>query len=167
MNCEFVRKNLIDIIEGKLPADTQKEVEAHLESCSRCTGLARRFAQVWQVWQDPMPVKPSPAFWLQLQRRIRDAEQSKFDILSFPLGWRRWLRPVAVAATLVIAVLIGHHLGNFPVDNGTDWLRLQTGQEVQQRSSLSLGLFDYYLSGLDDFPTGSVGEFYVNPGEDS
>jgi predicted anti-sigma-YlaC factor YlaD len=151
MNCEFVQKNLTDIVEREFPPEMQKQIDAHLSSCHRCASLVERFAQIWQGWEQPVRIEPSPAFWTKLQRRIRESERKKFAILPL-LGawaWERWLRPIAAVATLLIGVLAGYHLGNIPVRNGAEQF------------------FEYHLGSLDDFPTGSVGEFYVSLGQNN
>jgi len=50
---------------------------------------------------------------------------------------------------VLIGVLAGYWLGNFPVRNGAEQF------------------VDYHLGSLDDFPTGSVGEFYVSLGQNN
>jgi len=147
MNCEFVQKNLTDIVEREFPPEMQKQIDAHLSSCHRCASLVEQFAQVWQGWEQPVRIEPSPAFWTKLQRRIRESEEKTSFIRPLLVGWGRRLRPIAAMATVLIGVLAGYWLGNIPVRNGAEQF------------------VDYYLGSLDDFPTGSVGEFYVSLGQ--
>lgn len=167
MNCQFIRDNLIDIVEERFPAETRKEIEAHLRSCDRCAVLTGRFAQLWQTWQDPVSVKPSPAFLSQLWQRIEKSEERKLAVPFLLSSWQRRFRTAAVVATMVIGVLLGNYLGRVPVESGSDSSQQMTRQEVQESTLPAEQLFDYYLGGLDDFPSGSVGEFYVNPGQNS
>ncbi len=167
MNCQFIEENLIDIVEGRLPAETQREIDAHLNSCNRCAVLTGRFAQLWQTWQDPVPVEPSPTFLSQLRQRI---EESQDKGLTFPLllsGWQRQVRVAAAVATMVVGVLFGNYLGQGPVGDAVAPSTQLTSQESQESSLPAEQLFDYYLGGLEDFPSGSVAEFYVNPGQNS
>jgi len=149
MDCKFVQKNLTDIVEGKLPPELQKQIDSHLRSCNKCASLVERFAQVWQVWEQPVSIEPSPVFWPKLEQRIRESEKKKFAILPLLVGWGRLLRPIAAVATVLIGILAGYWLGNFPVRNGAEQF------------------VDYHLGSLDDFPTGSVGEFYVSLGQNN
>jgi hypothetical protein len=161
MDCNFIRKNLVDIVERKLPAETQEEIDAHTRSCNGCAGLVERFAQFWQVWEQPSRIEPSGDFWIRLQRRFREPGGKEAQGIPLLLGRAVWLRPIAAVAILLIGILAGTHLGNFLVWSGLD----SSGQ--QQASTQVEQLFNYYLGGLDDSPTGSVGEFYVNPGNNT
>jgi predicted anti-sigma-YlaC factor YlaD len=161
MDCNFIRKNLVDIVERGLPRETEKQIDAHLKSCTSCAGLVERFAHMWQTWGRLERIEPSSAFWFQLQRRIPEREGKKVGIVPQLLGWAGWLRPAAAVAILVLGILVGNYLGNFLAWGGLN----SSGQ--QQSSTQAEQLFDYYLGGLDDFPTGSVGEFYVNPGNNT
>lgn len=159
MNCKFVEENLIDIVEGELPPEMQKQIDAHLRSCSRCASLVEQFAQVWQVWEQPAHIESSPAFWTKLQRRIRESEEKKSLILPILEGWNRWLRPIAAAATVLIGIVVGYHLGNFPV---------RKGAELSDQRILAAEQFvDDNLGSFYDFPIGSVGEFYVSLGQNN
>jgi anti-sigma factor RsiW len=160
MNCKFVQKNLIDIVERKLLPETQRQINTHLRSCSRCTSLVERFAKVWHFGEQPLHVEPSPDFWMQLQRRIRESEKKKFSILPHFVGWERWLRPAIAVATVLIGMLTGHYLGNFLARNGAKL-------SPQQRNLAAEQFFDDRLGSLDDFPVGSVGEFYASLGQNN
>ena len=161
MDCKLIRDNLADIVERKLPPETEKRLDAHLESCASCAALVDSFARMWQVWEQPERIEPSPGFWVQLQRRIQEREGTKVRVLPLIVDWAGWIRPVAAVAILVLGVLVGNYLGDLLVWTG------RSASEQQQASPQAKQLFDYYLGGLDDFPSGSVGEFYVTPGNNT
>jgi predicted anti-sigma-YlaC factor YlaD len=165
MNCQFIRDNLIDIVEERFPAETRKEIDAHLNSCKKCAVLTDRFAQLWQTWQDPVSVDPSPAFSLQLWQRIQKSEEKGLPVPFLLSGWQRRLRTTAAVAAMVVSVLAGNYLGRVPAGDAVDSSRQLTSQETQESTIPAERLFDYYFGGLEDFPSGSVGEFYVNPGQ--
>ena len=158
MNCKFILKNLIDITEKKLPSEKQKLIDIHLQSCNRCAALVERFAQVWQRWEHPAQAELSPDFGRLLQQRIRKYEKRTFTIPNFGVGWEPWLRPIAAVGILLIGMLLGCYLGNFPMRNTTEISQQQLNLATEQ-------FFDYHLESLDDFPNGSVGEFYFNLGQ--
>ncbi|MFH0777827.1 MAG: hypothetical protein V2A71_04265 [Candidatus Eisenbacteria bacterium] len=161
MDCTFIEKHVIDIVERTIPSETAEKIRAHLGSCDRCAGMVRRFALLWERWEHSERIEPSPAFWFQVQRRVRESENEEAGAGAFLLGRARWLRPAAAAAILVVGVFVGSYLGGYLAWSGLDLSQGQkTGLQAEQ-------LFNYYLGGLDDFPTGSVGEFYVNPGNNS
>ncbi|UCF78059.1 MAG: zf-HC2 domain-containing protein [Candidatus Eiseniibacteriota bacterium] len=163
MDCRFIKDNVIDIVGETLPEDTRKEIEAHLRSCKRCAVLTGRFAQLWQAWEDSVSVEPSPAFLPHLWQRIQESEENRLAVPFLLSGWERWLRPTAAVGTIAVGLLIGYHLGNVPADSGPDSVQRLTGQQTLESVPSAELLFDYYLGGLDDFPSGSVGEFYTDP----
>ncbi len=158
MNCEFIRKNITDIVEKKLSPDKASEADAHLESCSHCADLVTRFAQEWRAWEAQERMQPPPAFWFKLQQRIKKTEARSSGAGSLVLGGARRLRPAAAFVVLLACVLAGNYAGIFAARTGGVASQLQPGSNTEQ-------VFQYYLGGLDDSPRGSVGEFYTNPGD--
>ena len=157
MDCNVIRNNLVELVERGLPREIEKEIDAHLKSCNSCAALVERFAHTWQAWGQLERIEPSPAFWFRLQRRIQEREGKRAGVVPQLPGWAGWLRPAAAVAILVLGILVGNYLGDFFA-----WRDLNSSGQ-QQASTQTEQLFDYYLGGLNDFPTGSFGEFYVNP----
>ncbi len=158
MNCEFIKKNMTDIVEKTLTPDKASEVEAHLESCSHCARLVTRFAQEWLAWGQQERVQSSPAFWFKLQQRINKTEAQEVGVASLVLGGLCRLQPVAAVAIVVACVLAGSQAGMLAARTGTVTSQVQTNSSTEQ-------VFQYYLGGLDDSPSGSVGAFYADPGD--
>ena len=158
MNCEFIKKNMADIVEKTLSPDKASEVEAHLESCNHCAGLVTRFAREWQAWGKQERIESSPAFWFKLQQRIIKTEARKVGVASLVLGGVRRLQPVAAVGIVVACVLAGSQAGMLAARTGTVTSQLQANSSTEQ-------VFQYYLGGLDDSPSGSVGAFYADPGD--
>ena len=158
MDCEFIKKNMTDIVEKTLSPDKASEVDAHLVSCNRCASLVTRFAQEWQAWGKQERIESSPAFWFKLQQRINKTEAQKVSAVSLVLGGVRRLQPAVAAVVLVACVLVGSYAGMFAARTGEVASQLQASSNTEQ-------VFQYYLGGLDDSPRGSVGEFYTNPGD--
>jgi anti-sigma factor RsiW len=158
MNCEFIRKNITDIVEKTLSPDKASEVDVHLESCNHCADLVTRFAQEWQAWEKQERIESSPAFWFKLQQRINKTEARYPGVLSLVLGGVRRLQPAVAFVVLVACVLAGSYAGMFAARTGEVTSQLQASSNTEQ-------VFQYYLGGLDDSPRGSVGEFYTNPGD--
>jgi predicted anti-sigma-YlaC factor YlaD len=156
MNCEFIKKNIADVVERTLPQETLSEVDAHLKSCNNCADLLTRFAHLWQAWEKQEHTQPSPAFWFNLQQRIKKTDEKEVGIPSLILGGARLLRPIATVAALVVAVLAGSYMGRFVAGGGALPSQVRASSGTEQ-------VFDYYLGGLDDSPRGSVGDFYTNP----
>lgn len=157
MNCKFVRKNLVGIVEGELPSEVRKGIEAHLQSCNRCANLVERFAQAWQAWEHSTGIEPSPLFWTRLEQRIRAAEGRR--TLPLARNGQRWLRPITALATILIGIFFGYQLGSLSTPHSV--------QSVQQVNSAIEQFVDENLGSLYDFPAGSVGEFYVSLGQNN
>jgi len=157
MDCEFIKKNMTDIVEKTLSPDKASEVDAHLVSCNRCASLVTRFAQEWQAWEQER-IESSPAFWFKLQQRINKTEAQRVGAASLVLGRLRRLQPAAAVAATVACVLAGSYAGRFMAGTAAVTSELQASSGTEQ-------VFQYYLGGLEDSPRGSVGEFYTNPGD--
>jgi len=154
MNCKFVRNNLVGIVEGDLPSEVRKRIDAHLQTCNRCADLVERFAQTWQVWENPTEIEPSPRFWTRLEQRISAVEGKK--LLPLARNGQRWLRPIVGLATILIGIFFGYQLGS-----------LSTPRAAKEVNSTVDQFVDDNLGSLYDFPVGSVGEFYVNLGQNN
>ncbi len=91
----------IDIIDGVHTPDR----EAHLASCTRCQAtLTEVQAALSLASSAPVP-EPPPAFWPQLNARVRAA----VDEAGAGSSWRTWLRwdvmvPIAGLTALVMAL---------------------------------------------------------------
>jgi hypothetical protein len=164
MGCRFIKKNLADVAEKTLPPKTAENVSIHLKSCRDCRDLVERFCRVWETLEKPERAQASPQFWFQLERRLRESERGKAGELSAAglvprlTSWAPALRPVATTAVLILGVLVGSYLGE---------ILLWGGFGGSQQATRTEQAFEYYLGGLDDFPTGSVGELYITPGNNS
>jgi anti-sigma factor RsiW len=103
MNCPNENANpelLIAYTAGTLDRETTSAVEAHLERCPECRGLAEAQAAVWRAldaWETP-PV--SPDFDRRLYARIQqEAPASRWD-----RWWRAWI-PVLPPRALPLALV--------------------------------------------------------------
>lgn len=97
--CEDVRELLSAALDGELPAEGQRTVDAHVAACARCAEERRHLSEVRSLLralparQAPDPVRAE----LIATARAREAT-SRF-------------RQLAVAAALVAAVLAGGAVG--------------------------------------------------------
>jgi predicted anti-sigma-YlaC factor YlaD len=102
--CSWIRKRLIDRLEGELTEVDARAFDSHLEQCPGCR---HEFEQVSTLYSklsgDDVPL-PSDEFWENTRQRIRQR--------SIPLEKNWWLRklmPVTaavVAACLVVLLLV-------------------------------------------------------------
>jgi anti-sigma factor RsiW len=98
-NCNDTRELMPDLAAG-LTAATP-EVKAHLESCAECAGKLEAFRQTMSLldeWQAP---EPSPYFDVRLNARLREQAESARQ----SVGWLRWLRKPAMAASFALLMV--------------------------------------------------------------
>jgi anti-sigma factor RsiW len=98
-NCNDTRELMPDLAAG-LTAVTP-EVKAHLESCAECAGKLEAFRQTMSLldeWQAP---EPSPYFDVRLNARLREQAESARQ----SVGWLRWLRKPAMAASFALLIV--------------------------------------------------------------
>lgn len=160
MDCKFVRENLIDIVEGRFKPEANVQLEIHLQSCGKCASLVDRFGRLWAVWGETAPAEPSPFFWTRLQQRLRASEVRRPWFTSFLAKPEHLLRPAIALASVLIGIVAGHYLGNFPAEKVAQLLG-------QRRDVATEQLVEYHLGPLDDFPSGSVADMYLNVAENN
>jgi len=119
MSCDDVRETLPDYLAGVLPADENRRLQSHLETCSAC---ALEVSTIEQTWSDMALVadeQPSERLRASFYARLHEAEQAadrptlanRLSGLGAGLAalWPR--RPAfqmaAAMATLVLGVVIG------------------------------------------------------------
>jgi putative zinc finger protein len=92
---------LNDFADGTLPANRQREVEAHLSSCDACRDVVNGLRRVRSAVRQLPPLTAPRDGWSKLERSLRVSAATRK-----PRRWQ-WL---AVAAALVVAVLGGMKL---------------------------------------------------------
>lgn len=156
MDCKIIEKNLIDIIEKKAPENILKEIQIHLKSCPKCTLLLERFSQIWKGFDQTKRIEPSVSFWPVLHQKIKAYEEHKFHPGEIFFGLKRWLRPAVVTIILLMACFFGYQLGNFSQNYG----QIQSLEEAGEVALEEL-YTTQYLSSFEDFPEGSISDFYI------
>lgn len=144
-DCRRIADHLIDIVEGKIPAHQIKAIQDHLASCPRCERLVRDFSRVWQNPYTAGKRIPSERFWPELIAKIEAQERPQPLVEKIIAGLKSSFRPAAASLILALAIYSGYQLGNTPMET--------TPTEVSY--------FDPYIEDLQDFPEGSVSDFYA------
>jgi anti-sigma factor RsiW len=99
MTCEDVRGRLVDYQRGRLPAQAQGDVRAHLEGCEACARAETVEQELTSALERRLPQHPAS---LALKRRLASQWSSPSPV---PPWWSRW-RPALVPAMAVAAVLL-------------------------------------------------------------
>ncbi len=105
MDCSFIRRNLFSYQEHQLSDKDNKEFEAHLHSCAECYRIVSKFQSVISVIDLRKTEEPNPFAGTRIIQLL-ESEIERNKEKAEPL-FLRVLQPLAVAALLVIAVIIG------------------------------------------------------------
>jgi len=157
VDCKIIEKNLIDIIEERVAERTLKNIQIHLKSCPKCTLLVERFSQIWKGFDQTKRIEPSVSFWPVLHQKIRAYEEQKFHLGEIFFGLKLWLRPAVATVILLMGCFFGYQLGN--VSQNYD--QIQSLEETGEVALEEL-FFAQYLSSFEDFPEGSISDFYMS-----
>ncbi len=111
INCTKFQQQLDDWLDGKLLADEQAALQAHLQQCDTCRQQYASARELQQALQD-LPVAPSsPDF---AHRVMQQATRSR-DTAA-----RGWLKGSIAAGALIIALFAGYLAGNLSGTGETD-----------------------------------------------
>ena len=156
--CRKVEENLIDFIEKEISESLRKEIEQHLDDCPRCKSLVERFNQIWPNFSTRQIMAPSPSFWTGVLDKIQTHE--KLHRRGNKLLWslKASFRPIAWALVFLLSIYFGYYLGNIsqnaePLPETVD-MDATTAEEI---------IVDQYFQDFQDFPRGSIADFYVSP----
>ena len=105
MNIVFIRRNLFSYQEYKLSDKDPKEFEVNLLSCAESSRIVSEFQSVTSVINLRKNAEPNPFAGTRIIQRLESEMESTMEKRE-PV-FIRILRPMAVAALLVIAVIIG------------------------------------------------------------
>jgi hypothetical protein len=99
-NCDDTRELMPDLAAGL--TTVTPEIKAHLDDCAECAGKLEAFRQTMSLldeWQAP---EPSPYFDVRLNARLREEAQNAQQ----SVGWLRWLRKPALAASFALLMVV-------------------------------------------------------------
>lgn len=157
VDCKIIEKNLIDIIEKRVAERTLKNIQIHLNSCPKCTLLVERFSQIWKGFDQTKRIEPFVSFWPVLHQKIKAYEEHKFHSGEIFFGLKRWLRPAVVTLILLIGCFFGYQMGNVSQYYGQVQSLDETGEVALEELFTA-----QYLSSFEDFPMGSISDFYMS-----
>jgi len=149
MECKRVKRKLSAYLDGELSNRGMLEIEKHLKDCTSCVQEKESILASLNLIDESIPViEPSPYFWTKLKYQILQREEQK-RLKTRIFGWLSY-KPVTVA--VVAAAVVGLFLGNFLGK------ALYYGEEKTNETAYAEAL---NLGELDDFPSGSIGEAYL------
>jgi hypothetical protein len=89
-NCTESDKRLSDYLERLTTPEETAAFSAHLEHCAGCTALVARVGATVRLLRAAEPVEVPPQLFAKIINATSGASPSA-------RGWRRWIRPVAMA----------------------------------------------------------------------
>ena len=147
MDCQNVEKSVFALAENRLPREKQESMERHINQCERCRALA---ACVTALVGEMVDVEPSPFFWSRLKNRIETYEAGG-EKRSLPA--RLHLRPAALAALVLLAIVSGIQLGS----EYTARTQTSAAESLEEAEVDALP----YTAILDGVPHGSLAEILL------
>ena len=71
MECQEVRGQLSELVDGELSPDRQEAIRRHLASCAACAGLARDLDRLRTAARQLGPIDPPSHLWLEIAGQMR------------------------------------------------------------------------------------------------
>jgi anti-sigma factor RsiW len=110
MNC----KKCIGIMKahpgGQIPSDATETFRAHLESCPECTSLFEAIQKAYKAMDEEKMAEFNPFIATRIMAQIEELDTNNTKV-KVPV-WMQVLRPVLVAASLLLAVWLGTEVGS-------------------------------------------------------
>jgi hypothetical protein len=108
MNCQEARALIVDGLAGEENPSLAVDLKTHLEACPTCRSLRDEYVDLWQnMARLPQPVLPPDRADAMLAQIQQDAAASLGADSPHGVATRRWYRPLAAVAALLLATLCG------------------------------------------------------------
>ncbi len=101
MDCELIRDQLIEYLDGDLSPEQARFVEEHIEECPECRSEIDAFAGVRELLLDDGYVEPSPFYWTRFNARLMQRLHRPSLFSWHPAATPR-LVPIAIASVLFV-----------------------------------------------------------------
>jgi Putative zinc-finger len=104
VNCEQMRREISNYVDGDVSADMRSAMEDHFQSCRSCAGLLAGVRDVVRLYGDERMLEVPAGFGARLEARLsrrRDAKQAKWS------SWSAWLIPAAAMLLIAGGVKLG------------------------------------------------------------
>jgi anti-sigma factor RsiW len=144
MKCRETQKLLSAFSDGEMPAEENRIIDAHVQSCGSCLRKLEEIESLRKALDGLPGANSSPYFYAKLASRIRAEERKPAS------GWfERLLIPIFAAAIAVLGFWLGTLAGN---NGDTTGKKTLTSYPIVSTS---------YLDTFDSVPTASFGEVYL------
>ncbi len=151
MSHRFLEERLFLYLDGDLALDEQARCEEHLRVCSRCRERVDTLRAIWRSGTAFRVAEPPLRLRVRFEAALRgEASPAPAPSAVSTLDWIA--RPILMAATLVVGILIGSYLGSGPA-----------GETAQGQAPVveSNGSAFTLAEDLQGFSAQSVGQDYL------
>lgn len=105
MRCEDLQ--LVDLVEGTLPAADMEAADSHLAVCASCRALVADLRSVRAAAATLEPRVPPPDVFVRVQSRLAAEPAPAARLVAWPAGRRARATWLAAAASLLVATGVG------------------------------------------------------------
>ena len=154
MSCRSVKKRLSAYQDRELGSDEQARIKSHLQDCPECSSLYAEFQHTWGVLGDVPEIDPSPAFYLELRKKIAGLNDHHF-IPRLRQVFQFLPAPLPMAALVLAGLVIGTYAGNFFFQESL--ISLKGHQPGYSQLDVSLAS----MRTFDSIPPGTLAHGYV------
>ena len=110
MDCQFVKYNMINYLEGQLKALEVQAFDSHLEQCDSCRTVFEEFAKTYNMLEADKHVQPNPFFFSRLEQRIINEQQSLPGFI--PQIFAKAIKPIMATLLILLSILSGVLIGS-------------------------------------------------------
>lgn len=115
MDCETCKNKFSDYFSSDLPAEKAHLVKAHLDQCADCQKAYSIYVLTEQVIAKERAVPVNPFIGTRVMAGIEAMDRPVSVSLTSSL--RKGLQPVFIAASIVVAIMLGISVGNAYTDS--------------------------------------------------
>ena len=102
MSCQFINDNIINFLEHKLGESDLDKFNSHLATCNSCQHVITEVQLTYHFAKKPVNFRISDDFVENTIARIKKPETRVIDLVY------NVLKPIAVAASIGLGILIGN-----------------------------------------------------------
>ena len=104
MDCSHIQNNLIEFIDDQLTDDDNKIFVDHIGSCAECNAQFNYLKETYGLIEAEKEMPINPFFYAKVKLRLENQLEPKRNKNM----WVRWLKPVGIAASIVVGFYIGN-----------------------------------------------------------
>ena len=103
MNCEELNAVLVDLVDGRLDAASERNVERHLEACANCRALVADMRTIRAAAFTLDRREAAATTWPSLAAKLANEPAPRGRVLMMPSAMRSRIVWLSAAAALVLA----------------------------------------------------------------